>query len=84
MVTHLTVLRPPVRVGGQDQTVEVVAFTTLPQKCERLASTRMILTCALKHSICTKGMQCYLRTKSAPTFLGGADLIIQVGSDSLF
>ena len=29
----------------------------------------MILTCALKLSICAKGAQCYLHTKSAITFL---------------
>ena len=34
-------------------------------------------------SICGKGAQCYLRTKSALTFLGEADFIIHVGSDSL-
>ena len=30
-----------------------------------------------------EGVQFYLRTKSALTFLGGDDSIIQVGSDSL-
>ena len=44
-------------------------------ECERVASTHMILTCALKLSIHEKGAQCYLRTKSALTFLGGADSI---------
>ena len=34
-------------------------------------------------SICPKGAQCYLSTKSALTFLGGANSIIQVGSDSI-
>ena len=42
-----------------------------------------IFACALKLSICAKGAQCYLRTKSALTFLGKADSIIQVGPDSL-
>ena len=37
----------------------------------------------INFSICAKGAQCYLGTKSALTFLGGADLIIQVGSDSI-
>ena len=36
------------------------------------------------YSICAKGAQCYLGTRSALTFLGGADLIILVGSDSYF
>ena len=34
------------------------------------------------YTICAKGAQCYLRTKSVLSFLGGADSIIQVGSDS--
>ena len=39
--------------------------------------------CALKLFICAKGALCYLCTKSVLTYLGGADLIIQVGSDSI-
>ena len=30
----------------------------------------LIFACALKLSICTKGAQCYLRTKSVLTYLG--------------
>ena len=40
-----------------------------------------ISACALKLSICTKGAQCCLRTKSVLSFLGGANSIIRVGSD---
>ena len=34
-------------------------------------------------TICAKGAQLYLSTKSALTYLGGTDSIIQAGSDSL-
>ena len=40
-------------------------------------------TSDFKSNICPKGAQCYLGTKSAITFLGGAGSIIQVGFDSL-
>ena len=41
-----------------------------------------ITACKYMHDsyVCS---QCYLRTKSVITFLGGADFIIQVGFDSL-
>ena len=70
MVTYLTeVLIRPVRDGGSC--------------CFHNTSAKMRKACEYTHDSYLCSQAFYLRTKSVITFLGGADSIIQVGSDSL-
>ena len=61
----------------------ILSFHYSPKSVKGLRVHACIFVCAHKLSSGAKGAQCYLGTKSALTYLGGADSTSQVGSDSL-